>query len=146
MAKFDMRSDLSIARSANLTVANNTQSTAACDMQGYEALTVLVNTNTVTAFGAGITFKLQESDSLVAASFTDVAAGDVIGSATAVGADTDDDVLRGTIGYRGGKRYVRAQAVGSASANAAVNFFFIRGRNSSVIAPVTGTFTLTATT
>jgi hypothetical protein len=146
MATSDMRSVLSVGRSANLTVGNNTQSTAACDMSGFESLTVVANTNTVTAFGAGITFKLQHSNTLVGTDFVDVPAAEIIGSATPVAADTDDDVLRGTIGYVGKRRYVRAQAVGSASANAAVNFFFIRGTNSTVSAPVASTFTLTATT
>jgi hypothetical protein len=146
MASFDMKSDISVGRSANLTVGNNTQSTAACDMAGFESLTVVANTNTVTAFGAGISFKLQHSDTLVGTDFADATADEIIGSADAVSADTQDDVIRGTIGYRGKKRYVRAQAVGSASANASVNFFFIRGNNSTVSAPVASTFTLTATT
>jgi hypothetical protein len=145
MATTDMRSVLSVGRSANLTVGNNTQSTAACDMSGFESLTVVANTNTVTAFGAGISFKLQHSNTLVGTDFVDVPAGEIVGAADAVSADTQDDVIRGTIGYVGKRRYVRAQAVGSASANAAVNFFFVRGTNSTVSAPVPPTFLLLAT-
>lgn len=146
MAKFDMRSDMQVGRSANLTVGNNTQSTALVDMADFEGLTAIVNTNTITAFGAGITFKLQHSDTTVAGGFADCTAAEVIGSVTAVLADADDDKLMGTIGYRGGKRYVRLQAVGSASANGVVNVFFVRTRNASVSAPLSPLFTLTAAT
>jgi hypothetical protein len=142
---FDMKSDVSFGRSANLTVGNNTQTTALVDMQGFEALTAIVNTNTITAFGAGITFKLQHSDSTAAASFVDCTAAEVIGAVDPVASDADDDKLMGTVGYRGNKRYVRLAAVGTASTNGVLNVIFMRSRatGSRPVAPV---FALTAAT
>lgn len=142
---FDTKSDVGYARSANLTVGNNTQVTALVDMQGFSALTALVNTNTITAFGAGITFKLQHSDSTVAGTFADCTADEVIGSVTPVGADADDDRLMGTVGYRGNKRYVRLAAVGTASTNGILNVIFARSRGGAS-QPVAPTFALTAAT
>lgn len=142
---FDTKSDVGYARSANLTVGNNTQVTALVDMQGFSALTALVNTNTITASGAGITFKLQHSDSTVAGTFGDCTADEVIGSVTPVGADTDDDRLMGTVGYRGNKRYVRLAAVGTASTNGVLNVIFARSRGGAA-KPVAPTFALTAAT
>lgn len=147
MAMFDTRSENSVARSANLTVGNNTQSSALADMLGYQALEVFANTNAITAAGGGITFKLQHSDTTVAASFVDVPAGQFTGTIAAVAADADDDSLRaGSLSYLGNKRYVRAQAVGSASANGILFFVFQRAKPSSASAPVTKAFTLTAAT
>jgi hypothetical protein len=142
---FDMKSGKSAALSANLTVANNTQNTALVDMQGFNALTAIVNTGTITAAGSGITFKLQHSDTTVAGSFEDVPAGQFVGTATAVTLDTQDNVCLGSIGYVGNKRYVRLTAVGAASSNGVVFAQFVRER-SGVSSPVAGAFTLTAAT
>jgi hypothetical protein len=144
MASFDQKSDLNFTRAANLTVGNNTQNSALIDMKGWEALTVVIATGVVTAAGAGISFKLQHSDSTVGSTFEDVPAGEVIGSATAVSEDTDDNLIMGTIGYRGARRYMRAVAVGSASANALVYAIFVRGRAAS--SPVVAVGSTTAAT
>jgi hypothetical protein len=143
---FDIASATSVARSANLTVGNNSQVSALVDMQGYEALEVFCNTNTITAFGAGITFKLTHSDSTVAGTFEDVPAALFNGAITAVGADTDDDKLMpGSLNYVGNKRYVRAVATGGASTNGILHFLFIRGKPTTS-QPVPKNFTLTAAT
>ena len=126
---FDMKSDLNFTRAANLTVGNNTQNSALIDMQGWSALTVLVQTGVITAAGGGITFKLQHSDTTVGTDFADCTAAEVIGAALPVDDDADDNLLKGTIGYRGNKRYVRLVAVGSASANGIVNAVYVRGRS-----------------
>ena len=120
MAQFDITSDSTSIRTANLTVGNNTQNAALCDTQGFGALDVEVHTGAITAFGAGITFKLQHSDTTDADDFVDCTAAEIIGSAAAVAADTDDNLIQGSSGYRGNKRYVRFVAVGSASANGIV--------------------------
>jgi hypothetical protein len=142
---FDMKSGKSAALSANLTVAANTQTTALVDMQGYNALTAIVNTGTITAAGSGITFKLQHSDTTAAVDFTDCAASEVVGSATAVTTDGQDNVCLGSIGYVGNKRYVRLAAVGAATSNGVVFAQFVRER-SGISEPVTAVFTLTAAT
>ena len=142
---FDMKSDLNFTRAANLTVGNNTQNSALIDMQGWAALTVLVQTGAITAAGAGITFKLQHSDTTAAADFVDCSAAEVIGAAAPVDDDGDDNLLKGTIGYRGNKRYVRLVAVGSASANGVVNAVYVRGR-STTTRPVVAIGATTAAT
>ena len=126
---FDMKSDLNFTRAANLTVGNNTQNSALIDMQGWSALTVLVQTGAITAAGGGITFKLQHSDTTAAADFVDCSEAEVIGAAAPVDDDADDNLLKGAIGYRGLRRYVRLVAVGSASANGIVNAVYVRGRS-----------------
>jgi hypothetical protein len=135
---FDMKSAKSAALSANLTVGANTQNTALADMQGYNALTVLVNTGTVTAAGAGITFRLQHSDTTLGSSFEDVPAGQFVGSATPVTLDTQDNVALGSIGYVGNRRYVRLAATGGAGANGVVFAQFVLERSgiSEPVAPV----------
>jgi hypothetical protein len=144
MAVFDMKSDLNFVRAANLTVGNNTQNSALIDMKGWEALTVLVETGTITAAGAGITFKLQHSDTTVGSDFVDCTASEVIGSVPAVTLDSEDTIAVGTVGYRGNKRYVRLVAVGSASANGVVHAVYVRGRPHS--APVAAIGATTAAT
>jgi hypothetical protein len=142
---FDMKSGKSAALSANLTVAANTQTTALVDMQGYNAMTAIVNTGTITTAGSGITFKLQHSDSTLGSSFVDVPAEQFVGTATAVTLDTQDNVCLGSIGYVGNLRYVRLAAVGAASSNGVVFAQFVRER-SGISEPVAPVFTLTAAT
>lgn len=125
---FDMKSDLNFTRAANLTVGNNTQNSALIDMKGWESLTVVCHTGAVTASGADINFKLQHSDSTATGTFVDCTADEVIGAADPVDDDADDNKIKGTIGYRGNKRYVRLVAVGSTSANAVVFAVYVRGR------------------
>jgi hypothetical protein len=142
---FDQKSDLNFTRAANLTVGNNVQNSALIDMKGWSALTVLVEAETITAAGAGITFKLQHSNSTVAGTFEDCTAAEVIGAASAVTVDADDDKLMGTIGYRGNRRYVRLVATGGASTNGVVHAVFVRGR-ATTSSPVASIGTTTAAT
>ena len=142
---FDMKSDLNFTRAANLTVGNNTQNSALIDMQGWSALTVVCHTAAITAAGANITFKLQHSDTTVGSSFADCTTDEVIGAADPVDDDADDNLIKGTIGYRGNKRYVRLVAVGSASANGIVFAEYVRGR-STTSRPVVSVGTTTAAT
>jgi len=147
MAMKDTRSGNSVARSANLTVGNNAQNSALVDMKGYQGLEVFANTNTVTAAGAGISFKLQHSDSTAAGTFVDVPAAQVSGAIANITLDTEDDMLgSGSINYLGNRRYVRAVATGGASTNGVLFFIFQRGAPSSASQPVAKNFTLTAAT
>lgn len=57
---------------------------------------------------AGVTAKLQESDTLTDGDFTDVAAGDMIGTLAGVKVDASDDQRSEHVGYIGVKKYVRA--------------------------------------
>jgi hypothetical protein len=88
------------------------------DMQGYNALDIALVTGTITDAGtaSGYTVKMQESDSTLGTSFTDVVAADAIGGVVSVtnAVDADDDKLIGRLGYVGRKRYVRLVATGTA--------------------------------
>ncbi len=149
MAVFDMKSDVSIIRNAAQTLAGTTaNNTSLCDMLGYESLTVLLSTLTVTDAGAaaGFSMKLQHSDTTAASSMVDCTSDEVIGAALSVTSDASDNVDVGTQGYRGLKRYVRAVLTGTAATDAIVEVRFIRGHTSSVSRPVTAIGAVTAAT
>lgn len=125
MAQFDMRNNAEFGLGLSATLSGTTPAAGSwIDMQGWEALTFSVSTGTVTDAGtsSGFSFEVQESDTTAAADATAVADADLIGleSALTVTADTDDDKLIGSIGYVGGKRYVRIVATGTTGTNAAV--------------------------
>ena len=91
--------------------------TGAIDTQGYEAISFVVNTGAFsdTAGGAYFDMEVQHSDDTVAGNFTAVAASNlsstvVSGAKTNVFAHIDDTLDGGqaySVGYLGGKRYVR---------------------------------------
>ena len=125
MAQFDMRNNAEFGLGLSATLSGTTPAAGDwIDMQGWEALTFTVSTGTVTDAGtaSGFAFEVQESDTTAAADATAVADADLIGTEAAltVTADTDDDKLIGSIGYVGGKRYVRIVATGTTGTNAAV--------------------------
>lgn len=125
MASFDMRNNAEYGLALSATLSGTTPSAGDwIDMQGWEAVTFSVSTGTVTDAGttSGFAFEVQESDTTAAADATAVADADLIGTEAAltVTADDDDNVFVGTIGYRGGKRYVRIVATGTTGTDAAV--------------------------
>lgn len=154
MAKFDLISDINLTRGALQTLSGTTPNNSALiDMRGYEALAVYMLTGTVTDAGAadGFTMKLQHSDTTAAASFTDCAAADLIpnsagGTTIQVTSDTDDDLIKQGIGYRGGKAWVRAVYTGTSGTNAIVSTLFVRARGSQVTSPVPTIGSTTAAT
>lgn len=132
MAKYDMRNPCEYGLALSATLSGTTPAAGAwMDMQGFEALTFIVSTGTVTDAGAagGFTFEIQESDTTAAAAATAVADADLIGleSALAVTVDTDDNKLIGSIGYRGEKRYVRVVATGTTGTDAVVSVVAVKG-------------------
>lgn len=125
MAKFDMRNNAEYGLALSATLSGTSAAAGAwMDMRGWEAITFAVSTGTVTDAGtaSGFAFEVQESDTTDASDATAVADADLIGTEAAltVTSDDDDDTLVGTIGYRGGKRYVRIVATGTTGTNAAV--------------------------
>ena len=125
MAQFDMRNNAEFGLGLSATLAGATPAAGDwIDMQGWEALTFSVSTGTVTDAGttSGFSFEVQESDTTAAADATAVADADLVGleSALTVTADDDDNKLIGSIGYVGGKRYVRIVATGTTGTDAAV--------------------------
>lgn len=146
----DIYSGLNVTRNVNQTLSGTTaNATALIDRQGYEALSVLLSTATVTDAGtaSGFTMKLQHSDTTVATDFVDCASTEVFGNTTlTVTADTDDDKDIGLIGYRGGKRYVRAVITGTTNTDAVCVVRFLRGRPANASQPVTTIGSTTAST
>jgi len=125
MAQFDMRNNAEFGLGLSATLSGTTPAAGDwIDMQGWEALTFSVSTGTVTDAGttSGFSFEVQESDTTAAADATAVADADLVGleSALTVTADDDDNKLIGSIGYVGGKRYVRIVATGTTGTDAAV--------------------------
>lgn len=125
MAQFDMRNNAEFGLGLSATLSGATPAAGDwIDMQGWEGLTFTVSTGTVTDAGttSGFSFEVQESDTTAAADATAVADADLIGAESdlTVTADTDDDKLVGSIGYRGGKRYVRIVATGTTGTDASV--------------------------
>lgn len=101
MASKDHVNSIGVALAVSPAVLTATNTSAAIDLQGFEAATVVVSTGAIAGSG-NFTPKLQESDAS-GSGFTDVAAKDLIGSFPAVlAADTAYKV-----GYLGSKRYVR---------------------------------------
>jgi len=135
MAKYDMRNPCEYGLALSATLSGATPAAGDwIDMQGFEALTFVVSTGTVTDAGDanGFSFEIQEGDTTAASGATAVADADLIGleSALTVTADTDDNVLVGSIGYRGEKRYVRVVATGTTGTNAAVTVIAVKGYRS----------------
>src|SRR6056297_2820914 len=125
MAKFDMRNNAEFGLALSATLSGTTKAEGDwIDMQGWEGLTFSVSTGTVTDAGttAGFSFQVEEGDTTADAEATAVADADLIGleSALTVTDDTDDNVLVGSIGYRGEMRYVRVVATGTTGTDAAV--------------------------
>ena len=123
MAQFDMRNNAEYGLALSATLSGVTPAAGNwIDMQGWEAVTFSVSTGTVTDAGttAGFSFQVEEGDDTTDAGATAVADADLIGleSALTVTADTDDNKLVGSIGYRGSKRYVRMTAVGTTGTDA----------------------------
>lgn len=120
----DGLSNIQEVKAANQTLSGDTPNNSqAFDVRGFNRARFTLQTNTVTDAGAaeGFAVKLQHSDTLVGTDFADVPAGQIIGTALAVTADADDDKIIGSLGYIGGKRYVRAVITGTTGTNAVVH-------------------------
>ena len=135
MAKYDERNPREYGLALSATLSGATPAAGPwIDMQGFEALTFVVSTGTVTDAGDanGFSFQIQESDTTAAVDATAVADADLIGleSALTVTSDTADNDLIGSIGYRGEKRYVRVVATGTTGTDAAVTVIAVKGYRS----------------
>lgn len=136
MAKFDERNNKEFALGLSDTLSGTTASKGnIIDMQGFESLTYVAYTGIVTDAGtaSGFSFEVQESDTTADADFTAVADADLLGleSALTVTDDTADEELIGSIGYIGGKRYVRIVATGTTGTDAVVVVAAIKGHGAS---------------
>ena len=122
----DMINNKQVVHLGNLALSGTTPAASAwVDLQGYDACTVMVINNTITDAGAeaGFTCTVQHGDTTAAASAAAIAAADSVDGdiAVSVTADDVDDTVAGGIGYKGSKRYVRVNAVGTTGTNADVS-------------------------
>lgn len=132
----DLVSNMTLVRGAPQTLSGTTPNNSALiDTRGYNALTVYLETTTVTDAGDanGFTMKLQHSDTTVGTSFVDVPADELVAGlngATTVTVTTDgaNGIVAGGIGYNGSKRYVRAVLTGTTGTNAVVNMLGVLGK------------------
>lgn len=99
------------------------------DLLGFNAATVIIPSGAIASSG-NFTAKLQESDTTTGGDFTDVAAGDLIGTfPEALSAST---VIK--IGYKGTKRYIRPVLTKNSGTSIAAGAVVVKGHP--VAAPV----------
>lgn len=101
----DFCNNIGLANMLSAAVVSATATTAAFDLQGFNAATVLCNTGAIASAG-DFSLKLQESDTTTSGDFTDVVARDLIVPTAIPATLTADSIYK--IGYKGAKRYIRA--------------------------------------
>jgi hypothetical protein len=125
-----MRDMLSNTQMVDLGVVSLSGTTPAAsawvDTLGYDAATLVLVTNTVTVAGtSGFTATAQHSDTTVGGDAAAIVAADSVAGpiSVAVTLDTADNVIAGAVGYKGSKRYVRFNVVGTTNTNASARVF-----------------------
>lgn len=119
----DGLSNSQVIRGADQTLSGVTaNASAAFDVRGFDTAVFDLGTGVVTDAGtaSGFTMVLQHSNTLVGTDFVAVPDGQFSGTAT-VTDDASDNVIAGSIGYLGDKRYVRGVITGTTGTNAVVN-------------------------
>ena len=126
----DMLSNKQVVLLGTVTLSGVTPgATSWVDTRDFDAVTLLMVTNTVTDAGAaaGFTFTVQHSDTTAATDAAAIVAADSVNGAISlsVTADADDNKVIGGIGYIGSKRYVRMNGVGTTNTDATVKVYAI---------------------
>lgn len=126
----DMISNKQVVLLGTVTLSGTTPgATSWVDTRGFDACTLILATDTVTDAGtaSGFTFTAQHSDTTVAGDAAAIVAADSVDGtiALSVTADADDNKLIGGIGYKGSKRYVRMNGVGTTLTDATVKVYAI---------------------
>jgi hypothetical protein len=126
----DMLSNKQVVLLGTVTLSGTTAgATSWVDTRGFDAVTLMLATDTVTDAGAtaGFTFTVQHSDTTAAADAAAIVAADSVNGtiALSVTADGDDNKIIGGIGYKGSKRYVRMNGVGTTGTDATVKVYGI---------------------
>lgn len=133
-----------LLEAADLAHTNTT--TALLDTRNFGAAEILLAIGALTGVDGSnyVTPKLQECDTTVGTSFTDVAAADIDGAFTAVNATTKDSVIQ-RVAYIGGKRYIRVVLTytGSGITAGIIGCYGILGRPS--VAPIAAQSAVSAT-
>jgi hypothetical protein len=126
----DMLSNKQVVLLGTVTLSGTTAgATSWVDTRGFDAVTLMLATDTVTDAGAtaGFTFTAQHSDTTVAGDAAAIVAADSVNGtiALSVTADGDDNKIIGGIGYKGSKRYVRMNGVGTTGTDTTVKVYGI---------------------
>ncbi len=126
----DMLSNKQVVHLGNLALSGTTPAASSwVDLRGFDAATIVLVNNTVTDAGtaAGFTATAQHSDTTAASDAAAIAAADSVDGATTITVTDDaaDDVLAGGIGYKGSKRYLRLNVVGTSGTSADVSVLAI---------------------
>lgn len=129
----DMLNNKTVTHLGNLTLSGVTPAASAwVDTRGFDACTIVAVANTITDAGtaAGFTLSAQHADDTADASAAAIAADDTVNAAIdiTVTLDAADNVVAGAIGYVGGKRYVRINAVGTTGTDADVSIVAIQNK------------------
>ncbi len=134
----DLYHNIAVSQVIDPATATTTQTSSTIDLQGYDSLSVVfsIGASGDTLSGSVYwTLKLQDSDD--DSSYSDVAAAGVLNTAATVTIDdpTEDDTAY-TIGYSGGKRYVKAVATPTGTHTNGTPMAIIALRGTPSIAPV----------
>lgn len=122
----DMLRNKQVVHLGNLSLSGVTPAASAwVDTRGFDACTLILVNNTVTDAGTadGFTATVQHSDTTAASDAAAIVAAESVSGAISVSVTSDsaDDVIGGGVGYRGNKRYVRMNVVGTTGTNADVS-------------------------
>lgn len=122
----DMLRNKQVVHLGNLSLSGTTPAASAwVDVRGFDACTLVLVNNTITDAGTadGFTATVQHSDTTAAADAAAIVAADSVNGSIDIDvtSDTADDSVAGGIGYRGNKRYVRMNVVGTTGTNADVS-------------------------
>jgi hypothetical protein len=129
----DMLNNKQVVHLGNLTLSGETPAASGwVDLKGFDACTIMVVNNTITDAGtaAGFTCSVQHGDTTAAASAAAIVAADSVDGdiAITVTADAADNAIAGGIGYKGSKRYVRVNAVGTTGTDADVSVIAVMNK------------------
>lgn len=122
----DLSHNLGVVAALVPQVLAATDTSAAIDLLGFDSAMLVVNTGAIASAG-NFTAKLQESDTTTSGDFTDVAAGDLIGTLPAV-------LVASTVykqSYIGNKRYVRLVTTKNSGTSIAAGAVIVKGHASS---------------
>lgn len=139
----DIKSNVQIVHLGTITLSGTTPGASAwVDTRGFDSAMIVLQTNTVTVAGtAGFTFTAQHSDLTTAASAAALVAAESTDGTIALTAtsDADDNKVIGAVGYRGAKRYLRLNGVGTTNTNANVSVYAVLSHDAQAPAAFVGT-------
>jgi len=118
----DLAHNIAAVQAVAPAVLAATNTSAAIDLQGFESAAVVINTGAIAGDG-DFTAKLQESDTTTSGDFTDVVAGDLVGTFPASLAATS--VVK--VGYIGNKRYLRTVITKNGGTSIAAGAVILKG-------------------